>query len=205
MSTTPVLAISILGIEVPDERPAFLAALAVHVAAGLTAVIGGALAATARKRAGRHPVAGTVYLWALAVVFGTATVLAGLRWRADRYLFVIACVAFGLGAAGWLARRRRWHRWLTWHGIGMAGSYMALLTGFYVDNGPQLPLWNRLPHWSLWLIPSAVGIPLTWRALIRNGALPTSARRATRRTGGRIARRTGGRIARRTGGRAGQR
>ena len=27
----------------------------------------------------------------------------------------------------------------------MAASYVALLTGFYVDNGPQLPLWDRLP------------------------------------------------------------
>ena len=34
---TTVLGIDILGIEVPDDRPVFLAALAVHVAAGLTA------------------------------------------------------------------------------------------------------------------------------------------------------------------------
>jgi hypothetical protein len=25
----------------------------------------------------------------------------------------------------------------------MSGSYIALLTGCYVDNGPNLPLWNR--------------------------------------------------------------
>jgi hypothetical protein len=53
---TTVLGIGILGIEVPDDRPVFLAALAVHVAAGLTCVVSGALAATARKRPGRQPV-----------------------------------------------------------------------------------------------------------------------------------------------------
>ncbi|MEV7628061.1 hypothetical protein [Actinoplanes sp. NPDC089786] len=53
----------------------------------------------------------------------------------------------------------------------MAGSYTALLTGFYVDNGPQLPLWDRLPHLSYWLLPAAVAIPLTWRALARNNAV----------------------------------
>jgi hypothetical protein len=65
----------------------------------------------------------------------------------------------------------------------MAGSYIALLTGFYVDNGPQLPLWNRLPHWSFWLIPTAVGIPLTWRVLHRNRALPLRTRPAAGHTG----------------------
>jgi hypothetical protein len=47
------------------------------------------------------------------------------------------------------------------------GSYIALFTGFYVDNGPRLPLWDRLPHWSYWVIPEAIGIPLTWWALRR--------------------------------------
>ena len=51
--------------------------------------------------------------------------------------------------------------------IGMGGSYIALLTGFYVDNGPFLPLWDRLPHWTYWLLPSLLGIPLIWRALHR--------------------------------------
>ena len=55
MLTTTVLGIGILGIEVPDDRPVFLATLAVHIAAGLTCAVAGALAASARKRPGRHP------------------------------------------------------------------------------------------------------------------------------------------------------
>jgi hypothetical protein len=154
----------------------FLAALAVHVVAGTTAVLAGVFATTAAKRPGRHPRAGTVYLYAIVAVFVTATVMAALRWRQDRHLFLIASAAFGLAVLGWLARRRRRDRWMLWHGSAMAGSYIALFTGFYVDNGAQLPLWNRLPHLLYWLIPAAVGVPLTWRALLRNGA--TRARRA---------------------------
>jgi hypothetical protein len=166
-----VLALDIAGLHIPDAGRVFFAALTVHVLAGVTAVIAGILATTARKQPGRHPRAGIVYLYAIAGVFVTATVMAVLRWREDWQLFLIATVAFGLAALGWWARRRRPHRWMAWHGTAMAGSYIALFTGFYVDNGPQLPLWDRLPHLAYWLVPAAVGIPLTWRALIHNGAI----------------------------------
>jgi hypothetical protein len=49
----------------------------------------------------------------------------------------------------------------------MGGSYIGLLTGFYVDNGPSLPLWDRLPHWTYWTIPTVIGVPLVWIALHR--------------------------------------
>lgn len=38
------------------------------------------------------------------------------------------------------------------------------MSGFYVDNGPFLPLRNRLPHINYWLLPTIVGVPLIWRA-----------------------------------------
>jgi hypothetical protein len=165
-----LLALDIAGLRVPDAGPVFLVALAVHVLAGGVGVVTGALAATATKRQGRHTRAGTVYLAAMCVVFATASLLAGLRWHHDWQLFVIACVAFGSAAFGWWARRRGGGRWMVWHGSAMAASYVALFTGFYVDNGAQLPLWNRLPHLMYWLLPAAVGLPLTIRALIRNHA-----------------------------------
>jgi uncharacterized membrane protein len=173
----------ILGVEVPDSRPVFLVALAVHVAAAATAVVAGAVAAFSRKGPGRHPRAGTIYVGCLAAVFATATVMAALRWRHDWHLFVIATVACGSGGLGWLARRRRWHRWLTWHGAAMGASYVGLLTGFYVDNGARLPVWERLPHLTYWLLPAAVGIPVTVTALARNGAIRvTRPRRGVPRT-----------------------
>jgi len=162
------LAIDVAGLHIPDAGPVFLATLAVHVLAGVAAVVSGALAATAAKRPGRHPRAGRAYLYAITAVFATASVLAALRWRQDWRLFLIAGVACGLAWFGRSARRRRRDGWMTWHGSAMAGSYAALFTGFYVDNGPQLPLWDRLPHLTYWLLPAAVALPLTWRALRRS-------------------------------------
>jgi hypothetical protein len=157
----------LLGLPIPDAGPVFAAALAVHIASGTTAVVAGALAARAPKRPGRHPRAGRVYLWALAGIFTTATVMAAIRWREDAHLFGIAVVAFGFGLGGYRARRRHRPGWVPRHAIGLGGSYIALLTGFYVDNGPFLPLWNRLPHLTYWLLPGAVGVPLIWRSLHR--------------------------------------
>jgi hypothetical protein len=156
-----------LGVEIPAEEVVFTGALACHIAAGLTCVITGALATTAAKRPGRHTSSGTVYYWSLLVVFASATVMATLRLTEDWHLLLIALVAFSAGSLGYLARRRRWRGWLRVHLLGMSGSYIALFTGFYVDNGPNLPLWNRLPTIALWLLPSLVGIPLVARAMGR--------------------------------------
>jgi hypothetical protein len=157
----------ILGLPIPDAGPVFAVALVVHVACGLTAVVAGALAATAKKRPGRHPRAGRVYLWALGGVFATAAVMAAIRWREDAHLLAIAVVAFGLSLYGYRARRRQRPGWFVRHGIGMGGSYIALLTGFYVDNGRFLPVWDRLPTVAYWTLPAIVGTPLIWRAVRR--------------------------------------
>jgi hypothetical protein len=85
------------------------------VVGGVTAVVSGALAAFARKRAGRHPIAGQVYVTAVAAVFATATVMAALRWRQDRHLFVVACVA-----ATWTTGRN--YRCGTGYRSGVTGS-----------------------------------------------------------------------------------
>jgi hypothetical protein len=163
-----------LGLPIPDAGPVFTAALAVHIPSGMTAVIAGALAATARKRPGRHPRAGRVYLWALGSVFSTATLMAIIRWREDAHLLALAAVALGLGRFGFGAHRRHRPGWPARHAIGMGGSYTVLLTGFYVDNGAFLPLWDRLPPISYWLLPNIVGVPLIWLALQRFRAVQES-------------------------------
>jgi hypothetical protein len=49
----------------------------------------------------------------------------------------------------------------------MGIAYTAMLTAFYVDNGPHLPLWDRLPVLAFWLLPAAIAAPLITRAIIR--------------------------------------
>jgi hypothetical protein len=78
-----MLAADIFGLPIPAAGPIFTTALAVHIACGLTAVAAGALAATAKKRPGRHPRAGRVYLWALAGIVTAATIMATIRWHED--------------------------------------------------------------------------------------------------------------------------
>lgn len=164
------------GVEPSDPRPLFVAALVGHVLAGLTATVAGAWAASVRKRPGRHPRAGRTYLAALAVVAVTAAIMV-LMLRHKWHLLALAVVAAGLAGLGLAARRYRWHGWLAWHGAAMPGSYVAMLTAFYVDNGPGLPGWDRLPAAAFWILPAAVGLPLTVWALVRNHAVRLPQRR----------------------------
>ncbi len=161
-----VIAARVLGDQVGSPAPVFLAVLAVHMLAGLTAVLSGAIAALARKGSARHIRAGRWYYRAITVVFVTATVLAALRWRQDHYLFVIGLVAFTAATIGYQHRRRR-RPGDAGHIAGMGVAYVAMLTAFYVDNGPHLPLWDRLPPIAFWLLPSAIGAPIIIRALLR--------------------------------------
>jgi len=160
-----VTAARIFGDQVGSTAPVFLAFLAVHVLAGLAAVVTGATAALARKGSPRHVRSGRWYYRAITVVFVTATVLTALRWRQDYYLLLIGSVAFIAATIGYQHRRRR-RPGDTGHIAGMGIAYVAMLTAFYVDNGPHLPLWDRLPPVSFWFLPSVVGAPITARALL---------------------------------------
>ena len=169
----------ILGDQVGSTAPAFLAVLAVHVLAGLAAVITGAVAALARKGSPRHIRAGRWYYRAITAVFATAAALAAMRWTQDYYLFILGAVAFTAATIGYLHRRR--HRpGDTGHIAGMGIAYTAMLTAFYVDNGPHLPLWDRLPALSFWFLPSAVAAPIITRAIIRARNKPPRPGRAAR-------------------------
>ena len=80
--------------------PLFGLLLLVHVPAGLTCVMTGAVAMLCEKHAGPHPRFGTIYFWALAVVFVSATAMAALRWSEDVHLFVLGSIAFSFGLVG---------------------------------------------------------------------------------------------------------
>jgi hypothetical protein len=155
----------ILGDHVGSTAPVFLAFLAVHVVAGLIAVVTGAAAALTRKGSRRHIQAGRWYYRAISVVFVTAAILASMRWRQDYYLLIIGAAAFTAATIGYQHRRR--HRaGDTGHIAGMGTAYVAMLTAFYVDNGPHLPLWDRLPAFAFWLLPAAIGAPVIARAIV---------------------------------------
>ena len=159
----------VLGIPIPSSSRIFLSIVAVHVAAGLVCVAAGAVAMLSRKQTGRHPKAGTIYYWSLVVVFLSMTGMSIMRWPTDTHLFVLGILSFAAGAIGRLARRReRWRGWLRIHIAGMGFSYILLLTAFYVDNGPHLPLWRSLPTLAYWLGPSLVGLPILGRVLLRH-------------------------------------
>jgi hypothetical protein len=156
----------ILGDQVESTVPVFLAFLAIHVIAGLTAVITGAAAALTRKGSPRHIRAGRWFYRAITVVFATGTALAIMRWRQDYYLFIIGAIAFTAATIGYQHRRRHRPR-DTGHITGMGIGYAAMLTAFYVDNGPHLPLWDHLPTLAFWLLPSAIAAPLIIRTVRR--------------------------------------
>ena len=147
--------------------------LGFHVLAGLTCVVTGALAGLSKKQRGRHTRWGTIYYWSFSVVFASATGLAVLHWATDAYLFVIGAVAFGCASAGYAIRVFHLEKRIgvrsaqAVHISGMGLSYIALLTAFYVDNGPHLPLLRQLPTLAFWLLPSLIGLPLVVRALVR--------------------------------------
>lgn len=158
----------VLGIPIPSSSPAFLAIIALHVAAGLVCAITGVVAMLAPKQPGRHAPAGRVYYWSLVVVFLTMSALTLLRWPANNHLFTLGLGSFVAGTVGRRARRRLRPGWAPVHVTGMALSYILLLTAFYVDNGPHLPLWRSLPRVAYWLLPSLIGLPILGWALRRH-------------------------------------
>lgn len=159
----------------------FFLPLMVHVLAGLTTVITGIVAFILPKRKGRHPRWGGRYLWAYTLVFLTASILSAERWSTDAYLFFIALTGYGLALGGYAARRFRrtlWvlhllgKNWVMAHIVGMIGSYIALLTGFYVDNAHLIPLLNQLPTLVFWILPTVIGIPFIIRSISRFAPRP---------------------------------
>jgi hypothetical protein len=157
----------VLGIPISSSSPLFLSIVAVHVAAGIICTVAGIVAMLAPKRIGRHPSAGTVYYRSLIVVFLTMAALSILRWPANMHLFILGVLSFGSGVVGRRAQRRSPRR-LRLHVVGMGLSYILLLTAFYVDNGPHLPIWRSLPPLAHWLLPGIVGLPILIWAVTRH-------------------------------------
>lgn len=142
--------------------------VAVHVPAGVIAVIAGAGAMLAPKGGAAHLWRGRVYLRALLVVCVTGLGLVAMRGPRFLHLAPLGIVAAALALIGASVRRRPG---AAAHLACMGFSYVAMLTAFYVDNGPKLPGWRLLPPLSFWVLPSLVGTPLIAVGLLRRRAL----------------------------------
>jgi len=158
----------VFGIEVPSTDPVFLAVVGVHVPLGMSCVLFGALAMFSQKQRGRHSTFGQLYYWLLFALIVSATFLAFMRWRENYHLFILGVLAFVSAWLGRAALRNHWPYRFRFHIIGLGISYVLMLIAFYVDNGKQLPLWKDLPHFTYWLLPLAIGLPLIIRALLRH-------------------------------------
>jgi uncharacterized membrane protein len=165
------VAARIAGLHTASAAPGFLAILAVHVTAALVAGGCGAWLAARRKGDRRHRDTGRVYVLALTVVALTTLGLSAFDIGRDWPLDALGVLAAGLAWAG-IAHRRRHRPGDTGHILAMGGSYVLMLTAFYVDNGKSLPLWRDLPVLAYWLLPAAVGAPLIARAIARHRTAP---------------------------------
>jgi hypothetical protein len=159
--------IVVAGLEIPSADPVFLAVIfGVHIPLGLACVVIGAAAMFSQKRRGRHSKLGTIYFWCLLSLFASSTYLSIMRWADNYHLFLLGAMSFASAWMGRTALRRRWPYWVRLHILGMGLSYVLMLVAFYVDNGKQLPIWQDLPHFTYWLIPLAIGVPIMIRALL---------------------------------------
>ena len=109
------------------------------------------------------------------VISLTMGILTVARWPANNHLAVLGVGALATAVLGRRARRKAQPGWQRVHIPGMSLSYVLMLTAFYVDNGPHLPLWNRLPDWSFWFLPGLVGLPLIGWSLRRHWNGPPAA------------------------------
>jgi len=150
----------LLGIPVPSTDPVFIAFVIVHIAISLVAVISGLLAMVAEKTSVRHKKKGSVYFWSISFSFVTVVIQSSMRWPQNVHLFVIGVLTFCLTFTGRTLAKRRPIGWTRIHTMCMGASYILLLTGFYVDNGKNLPFWKVFPDWFFYLFPAAVGIPI---------------------------------------------
>ena len=139
-----------------------------HILGGVICALSGLGAMFSDKRPVRHVRLGSIYYWSLCWVCASATILGALRWSEDYYLVILGVFALGTASIGRAARRPRWQGWVNTHLVAMGLSYIVMLTAFCAGEGEELPLVNKLPHASYWVLPSLIGMPFIARALWRN-------------------------------------
>jgi len=155
----------LLGIPIPSTDKIFIAFVIVHILISLVAVVTGVLAMFAEKTSVRHRRNGSIYFWSISFSFVTVLILSMMRWPHNIHLLTIGTFTFCLTYLGRTMAKSKRNDWTRLHTICMGLSYVLLLTGFYVDNGKNLPFWSMFPEWFFYLFPSLVGIPVILKVL----------------------------------------
>jgi uncharacterized membrane protein len=150
----------LFGVPVPSTDPIFLTFVVIHILIALVCVISGLLAMLTEKTKRQHPSFGKIYFWGMLSAFVTVSVLSVMRWPHNIHLLSIGTLAFAFTYAGRGIARRKRLNWTRMHTICMGASYILLLTGFYVDNGKNLPFWRLFPQWFFFVFPAAIGMPI---------------------------------------------
>jgi hypothetical protein len=158
----------LFGIPLPSNDPAFVTIIVIHVLLSMSAVATGLVAMFKNKSSAGHRRYGSLYFRGICLSFVTVIILAVMRWPHNNHLLVIGSMTVALTFAGRKFALRKKGEWITRHAICMGGSYILLLTGFYVDNGKHLPFWNQFPHWFLWVFPTLIGVPIIMWVLKRH-------------------------------------
>jgi hypothetical protein len=158
----------VFGVPVPSDDQIFLTIVVIHILLGIVCVFSGLFAMLSNKMKGTHTTAGKIYYFGMLFILVTIIPLAIMRWPYNTHLLIVGTLAFLFTYLG----RRLAHYpkpgWTRLHTIFMGLSYVLLLTGFYVDNGKNLPFWNQFPQLFFWIFPSAIGIPVIIYALLRH-------------------------------------
>ena len=92
--------------------------------------------------------------------FSTVMILSIIRWPYNIHLLSIGVLGITATLAGYRLAKKKTLNWTRFHTICMGASYILLMTGFYVDNGKNLPFWKLFPQWFFWVFPAVAGIPI---------------------------------------------
>jgi uncharacterized membrane protein len=159
---------TLLGIPIPSDDKVFIGILLVHIFFGLVCVLSGLVAMVSNKTRSIHPLVGKIYYFSMVLAFATVILLSIMRWPFNIHLLTIGTLTFSFAYLGRRLAHSRKPGWTRLHTICMGLSYILLLTGFYVDNGKNLPFWRQFPSLFFWVFPGIVGVPIIVYALLNH-------------------------------------
>jgi hypothetical protein len=158
----------LFGIPIPSTDKVFIGLVVVHIIISLVALTAGALAMFAHKTSLGHKKNGNIYFWSMSFAFITIVILSIMRWPHNISLLAIGISAFSATVLGRKFAKTKRKGWTRLHLIFMGASYIFLLTGFYVDNGKNLPFWRSFSHWFMYVFPSMIGIPIIVKVMLNH-------------------------------------